>query len=147
MRLQQHGRDCNWETMRGDGCQIFFINTGNLDFPLADMCEHCQTLCPCSEVDIGKETKIFFLKVLKKEKHSCSVERRGLESHSGPVADDCPKEQVTFTTYTLFTKQNKLSSGRKALYYFVIQEPFGFLSKIVTSYSLELKYKYAPKAI
>lgn len=39
-------------------------------FPLADMCEHC--LCPWSEVDIGKETKIFFLgdyKILKEEKH------------------------------------------------------------------------------
>lgn len=87
------------------------------------MCEHCQTLCPCSEVDIGKETKIFFLsgyKILKKEKHSCSVERWGLESHSGPVADDWPKEQATFTRYTLFTKQNMLSSGGKALYYFVI---------------------------
>lgn len=109
--------------MRGEGFQIFFINPGNLDFPLADMREHCQTLSPCSEVDIGQETKILFLsdyKILKEEKHSCWVERWGLESHSGPVADGWLKEQATFIRYMLFTKQNKLSPGGKALYYFVI---------------------------
>lgn len=87
------------------------------------MREHCQTLCPCSEVDIGQETKILFLsdyKILKEEKHSCWVERRGLESHSGPVAAGWLKEQATFIRYMLFTKQNKLSPGGKALSYFAI---------------------------
>lgn len=109
--------------MRGEGCQISSLNTGNLDFSLADMREHCQTLCPCSEVDIGQETKILFLsdyKILKEEKHSCWVERQGLESHSGPVAAGWLKEQATFIRYMLFTKQNKLSPGGKALSYFVI---------------------------
>lgn len=64
------------------------------------MREHCQTLCPCSEVDIGQETKILFLsdyKILKEEKHSCWVERGGLESHSGPVAAGWLKEQATLS--------------------------------------------------
>lgn len=53
--------------------------------PLTYMGEHDWILYPFSEIDMGKETKTFFLVELKEHQERPDILLSGLGSHSGPV--------------------------------------------------------------
>ena len=87
------------------------------------MDEHGRILYFRSEADIGKETEIFFLIELQEHGGRLDFLFSGKAWPGVPVWSWwwwLNERTGTITRYLLFSKQNALSSGGKALYYFVI---------------------------